>query len=348
MTETHGLDSMTAPHRRRILDVHTHATGFDLLNLARRRYPTSQSVLDLADRLAWNGVDYAACYPIMTPFSYDLNGMARGIEAPGGPEEYPYAMVNAQHLYECAYFGTGRILPFLAIDPSSSVIRQADYVRAMNDVVFGLKYHSKTSNSHPQSLITSGFLTLAHELDLPITAHSARTPSNCDPESVIFVARAGGAVRVNVAHAAAFQDTSLRLIRDTPNLFVDCAPWLTNLDSVDPEWPDLCPLTYADPAQALYDLYEKVPESLMWGTDTPWTSYADRSGAVVSRHSYEDEVGILRSLPTEVQEKIAWINPCRWLFGTTDEAVIGRVIERRLSSLATHTTVALSDDPLDE
>jgi hypothetical protein len=323
-----------------VIDCHSHATGFDLWNLGARRFPTSQSVLDFADRLARNEVDFAATYPLATSFHFDLNRLVAGQLSDDGPEPFPYAFLNRQHLYESFHFGQQRILPFAAVDPQREVAAQLDYLAKVAGCLFGLKYHTRTTAGHPNHLIGSGLLELAIEFDLPITIHSARHPTDCDPQYIVALAERYPQARFNIAHAAAFRDSVLHAVAALDNVFVDCAPWYVNLDEVqNNQWDDVAQLSFEDPMQALAELYEIIPNALLWGSDAPWTSYADSAGNPVSLHSYEDEAGLLFDLPPEIRYRIACENPARWLFGRplADDALRAAVATRHSSLREFHS-----------
>jgi hypothetical protein len=111
---------LSLPHdtQARVIDCHAHATGVDLVNLGRRRFPTTQSAQDVAYRCAAANVDFAACYPIAVPFHTDLNRLVSGVASGNGAESFPFELINKQHLFECAVGGANRLLPFAAIDPT--------------------------------------------------------------------------------------------------------------------------------------------------------------------------------------------------------------------------------------
>jgi len=297
----------------RIIDSHTHATGYDLVNLGRRRIPTGQSALDLAFRCEHNGVDYAACYPIALPFHTDLNQLTRGRVEASGPEAHPFELINRQHLFECGAQGNGRLLPFMAIDPSVEPLAQMNFVRTCSELIFGLKYHSTIAQRSAEVLGLSGFAELAAHLDLPFTLHAWTSPEYSKPYHALALAEKWPKVRINIAHAAGLDVSIIKRAASLPNVFIDCAPWQLNLwdhknnsGYSGDDWP-------TDTRGALLMLYELAPHAVLWGTDVPWTARIDRSGTLT--FSYESEVNLLRSLPPDVVVAIAWTNPIRWLFG---------------------------------
>ena len=216
-------------HPLEIIDSHTHATGFDLVNLGRRKIPTGQSALDLAFRCEQNEVDYAACYPIALPFHTDLNRLVHGRAEGIGPEAHPFELINRQHLFECGAQGSGRLLPFVAIDPTSEPVAQMNFVRTCSELIFGLKYHSTIAGQSVAVLEESGFTELASHLDLPFTLHSWLSPDHSRPEHVLAIAERRPQVRINVAHAAGLDASVVRRVASLPNVFIDCSPWQLNL-----------------------------------------------------------------------------------------------------------------------
>lgn len=318
-------------HPLEIIDSHTHATGFDLVNLGRRKIPTGQSALDLAFRCEQNEVDYAACYPIALPFHTDLNRLVHGRAEGIGPEAHPFELINRQHLFECGAQGSGRLLPFVAIDPTSEPVAQMNFVRTCSELIFGLKYHSTIAGQSVAVLEESGFTELASHLDLPFTLHSWLSPDHSRPEHVLAIAERRPQVRINVAHAAGLDASVVRRVASLPNVFIDCSPWQLNLQDYLGHSGTRSGLWSADARAALLMLYDLAPHSVLWGTDAPWTSRIDNSGS--SAFTYESEVDLLRSLPSGTVAAIAWANPVRWLFGDVPYQKVITTIREKTSRL---------------
>lgn len=318
----------------RFLDCHTHATGFDLWNLGAQRFPTSQSARDLALKVRQAGIDYAVCFPLATSFYFDANATVRGRVSPGGPEEFPYALVNNQHLREVALFGDGTLLPFLCIDPLRHVDRQIELLEQAKGSIFGLKLHTRTTNSSPLDLRGTGLLEFAEAAGLPLLIHAAAAPSNCRPELILDLADMNPEVRMCIAHAAGFDLPSLERAAATPNVFVDPSPLLTNcVEALRSATPTLGHSSFSDPASILRRLAELLPDTLVWGSDEPWTAYCGPDGEVWTMFDYADEVAILKAQSPNHQAAIGWRTSCRWLFGAS-AGQAESVIQTRLADLA--------------
>jgi hypothetical protein len=332
------LELVASDNRERVIDSHTHATGIDLVNVGRRRIPTSQSALDLAYRCATTGVDLAVCYLISVPFHHDLNQWPAGIVRGTGPESFPFEIINKQHVFERTTNGAGCLLPLAGVDPTAGAAAQLRSVEQLVGVIFGLKYHTTIAGETVAILGRTGFASLAVAADLPVTVHSWFAPEHSSPRYVLDLAERYPYLRINVAHAAGLDVEVVRRIHELPNVFLDCAPRQLNLHDHrarsrrgGDDWPD-------DPLSALIMLYELAPSSLMWGTDVPWTSRIDRR--VRLDFSHESEVRLLRELLRYVRRAISWDNTLRWLFGSASLAVATSRLRDKAARLMTSDVLA--------
>lgn len=309
--------------------------GFSFWSLGHGRFPTTQSARDLAGKASRNGVDFVTCFVGAESMFFSPAALIGGKLEPGGPESYPYELLNRQHLRECVWFGERRLLPFLCFDPLREVAPQLALIRELAPAIFGLKCHTLTTASTPRDAQAAGFLAMAGELDLPVLFHTGRTPENCRAELVVEVAAECPNVRISIAHLGGFVPEVLAAIAEMSNLFTDCSPFLANLDEIAREgWEDAQTYLSAPPSTILADLHDALPASLLWGTDEPWTAVAGPHGEMWSMHTYADEVSVLRATPPAIQTAIAHQTPLRWLFGDIDQAQAVAQITRRLDALA--------------
>jgi len=79
---------------------------------------------------------------------------------------------------------------------------------------------------------------------------------------------------------------------------------------------------YSDHGRVMNQLVARWPDTILWGTDTPYYTYiADRQQArglttqFRLKGSYEGEVLALRSLRTAQQHRVAESNTLAFLFG---------------------------------
>lgn len=307
------------------IDIHTHS-GFDHMNIVRKRYPTSQSVKDLELKLRIAGIDYAACFPCPSSFYYfDFRDFSiKGKQLTELPaESVPYEYANRQLQYEASLFGNGRILPFASILPNHDEVGQVESLEqyAKKEQLFGLKLHTLPTRVRPISLIDSPFMQLADTYSLPVMIHSGPDEFS-RPEDIITLARHHQSVRFCIAHTGRFEKSAYEMLKDTDrNVFFDTSPFLslcalTPLDIERGKGGEKLKLAYEDSRSALLQLYGIIPDNLMWGTDEPWTTITDDvQGTILTKFDYFDEAKLLKSLPDEVRIKIANDNTQRFLFG---------------------------------
>ena len=82
------------------------------------------------------------------------------------------------------------------------------------------------------------------------------------------------------------------------------------------------PADYSDPLTAMTQLAEAYPETILWGSDTPFyywiQKYYTGNGELVEDKlscGYKEEAQLLNNLPIEIKTKIAYNNSMRFIFG---------------------------------
>ncbi len=309
-----------------LIDSHSHA-GFDATNIVRRRYPIAQGVLDMVRKMEANGVSHAAVFPAPSDlFWFDAKGVAfdaTWVHSQEPAERFPYEHANTAHFSEVELFGMGRIMPFANVLPGVREEAQLDLLKefASRDQLFGIKFHSLATHTPVSTFAESLFADFAREQSLPVMFHSGADEYS-RPEQALEVARRLPDLRICVAHAGDFETNFFDQLRPGafPNLFVDVAPHITNCHFAKQVTDGkVLDLKYDDPLTVLSQIYELIPERVLWGTDEPWTTVTDDANQkILVKVTYEDEVALLNSLPDRVRRSMAYTNPMRYLFGEGD------------------------------
>ena len=305
-------------------DIHTHAVGIDMYNLLNERFPTTQSVRDLVDKAEKNNVDNIVVFPIATVLYYDPYHLQNGDFVKGNLEEFPYQITNPALLREAKVFGKDKLLPFMAIHPTEKVDEQINFLNSVAQDIYGLKLHTRTTNTTATDLHETAFIDFARTNNIPILIHTKNVPEFTNAKHVITLAANNSEVRFCIAHLCDFDIDLLGKIPLYDNLFVDTSPFLTLCElaadgDFDQVSSNLVETDYHNPAKCLEDIYNLVSDSLLWGTDEPWTATSDYDGTLLTDFSYDDEVEVLRQLKRNGREdivsKITKVNTAKFLFG---------------------------------
>lgn len=309
-----------------VIDCHTHV-GFDHYNTIRKRYPTSQSIKDLVFKLDSSGVDFSIAFPCPnSTYYFDLMSLPtqEHILDPRPVEAFPYEFSNRQLFYETSLFGKDKVMPFAFIFPGYEEDKQIKSLEeyAQKGFLFGLKHHTLVGAISAIKLINSPFTGLAEKYSLPIMIHTG-VDQNSKPEHVMDLAENHPDVRLCIAHTGEFEKSAYErfLKASYKNVFFDCSPFisictLAEMDARRGKTASKLILEYKNPHEALVQLYNTIPQNLIWGTDEPWTTITDDSdGEILVKVDYQDEVDLLRSMPKNLREDIAFNNTIRFLFG---------------------------------
>jgi len=304
-----------------LIDIHTHS-GFDGMHLFKLRYPAFQNITDLRMKVAGCGIDYFVTSPMPISTYYDLKILAEKLElVPSGQQNFPYQKENAFLLYECELFGKGCALPFLAINPREKIKEQLLQLKKWMKryKIYGLKFHTLATHSRATALRGTGFIDLAKLHNLPIMIHAGFS-EYAQPKYIFEIAKESPEVRFCITHLADFSQELFNFL-DTefpPNIFIDTSPIIAMcVLATYEEVAERKKLDFTNPGLILRQLAEKYPDTLIWGTDEPWTTPIDKFGNIIERVTYEDEVHLLNSLPARLKQKIAHDNSIRFLAGNT-------------------------------
>jgi len=305
-----------------VLDSHTHA-GFDITNIVTRRFPTVQSVSDLVRKFKSTGVNNTITFPCASDlFWFDSSLVARSRQwkyTGESAEDFPYQFANSSHLNEVELFGEGVVLPFINILPA---VREEEQINSVLEEIkrgdiFGLKFHPLAVHTRADSLKQSRFIEVAQRYNLPVTIHSGPDKYS-QAQQIVELAQTFPDVRFCIAHAAHF-DVKIFTNRGCklPNLFTDTSPFISLCYLANQEGcqDQILNLDYNDPARALVEFATRWPDNIIWGTDEPWTTLADKNKKILTKVSYEDECALLKRIPENLRRKISYENTMKYLFG---------------------------------
>ncbi len=321
-----------------VIDVHSHV-GADAANFARGDFPYAQTAEDLLVRLDRWGVGAAVCFPFLYTRYYDwtafMNGRMRKARDRACP--VPYATENrrlCQEIYEAYPACAGRLLPFAFFDPSRDQAGQVSVLRELADAypVFGLKTATSYIQAPIGDLLKRGqcFVDFAAEKQLPLMIHTSVMPH--DPWANVFevlkVVEARPDVRFCLAHSCRFDRRALDRAAELSNCFVDSSALSIHCQLVQQQSPavaakpDRFVAPYRRPADVLRRLAAAYPDTLMYGSDSPYYSFMSRftnsegkTTIIKLTCDTDAEIKGYRTLCPAVRARIGIQNPLRYLFG---------------------------------
>jgi predicted TIM-barrel fold metal-dependent hydrolase len=322
-----------------LIDAHNHL-GVDLFFYLNGFYPYAQDLPALVTEGRRHGIDRWIVFPMVATAWFDIAAMRRGELRPGGPEKIPYAFENERMLREIyeLFPDLGRLtLPFAMLDPMREPQAQVARLRELHREFpfYGLKIQATMIQSDIGALLGAGrcFLELAEELDLPILMHSSVVANDPWSQSglLLRIAEATPGVRFSLAHSCRFDRIYLDRIAELPNTWFDCSAHRIHCEGATRDLEFIAapsrrfPADYRDPAAVLRALADAYPTKLIWGSDTPFQTFAaNENGTLFSlRSTYEEEIGCLRAVPEPLQSAIGHDNLLRFL-RLKDPAILGR------------------------
>jgi predicted TIM-barrel fold metal-dependent hydrolase len=321
-----------------IIDCHNHI-GTDLLFYLHGDFPYAQQLVDMTRTGGSLGVTHWVVFPFVSYAAMDVTMFrSGGIAFGNGLESVPYAFENRRLLEECyrLFPEEGRkTLPFVMVDPMRRTDEQAaELVKLRAEYrIHGIKIQSTIIQADIKRLAHEGrvFLDLAREWDVPFLIHSSVIESDiwAQAHDILDLAEANPDIRFCTAHSCRFDKECLDRVNALPNAWFDNSAHCIHCDCVVEEKPNIAPRSrrfdsdYTNPARVIADLAVAYPSKFMWGSDSPFYSYAaEIDGKVVKLIStYEREVAALRASPTDVVQRIAATNTLRYL-GLKNEDVL--------------------------
>jgi predicted TIM-barrel fold metal-dependent hydrolase len=321
-----------------IIDCHNHI-GTDLLFYLHGDFPYAQQLVDMTRIGGSLGVTHWVVFPFVSYAAMDVTKFRNGGIAFGnGLESVPYAFENRRLLEECyrLFPEEGRkTLPFVMVDPMRRTDEQAaELVKLRAEYrIHGIKIQSTIIQADIKCLAHEGrvFLDLAREWNVPFLIHSSVIESDiwAQAHDILDLAEANPDIRFCAAHSCRFDKECLDRVNALPNAWFDNSAHCIHCDCVVEEKPNIAPRSrrfdsdYTNPARVIADLAAAYPSKFMWGSDSPFYSYAaEIDGNVVKLIStYEREVAALRANPPEVVQRIAATNTLKYL-GLKNEEVL--------------------------
>lgn len=304
------------------IDVHTHSSGMNFYGMMKNYYPISQGVLDLSQKIAENGIDYAITFPFPDTFFYEIAPYLDNFNyKPSNLMNFPFELENLNLLNQIKHFKIKNILPFLSFSLNYGIDKQVEsfQILAKKYAIYGLKYHNFADQHNVLDILHyPKLIDCLLENDWPIMMHSGRD-SKTSAVTIYEFAKKIPEIRVCVAHLGRFNKEFWNLLikEPLPNLYVDTCPFINLYTGINLKKGKFLQidLKQKDALEALNYFYELIPNNLIWGTDYPYTYTADITQKASSIILYKDEVNLLKKMGTNIVQKIASENVVNFLFG---------------------------------
>ncbi len=316
----------------KIIDCHTHV-GISTKNHLTGAYPYAMSAEDLLVRMDLLGIASSIVLPFDSSY-YLAEELVAG-EAGGMISSFPYEKENSGLLVEINEVFPeyrDRLLPFAMFDPSRETGRQAEHLRSlhMKYGLCGLKTVTTYNKSFVKDFQMEGneVRDLAIEGKFPIVFHCSwlKTDIWANVFDVLEIAGKNPGMKICLAHSARFSKKALDMADSLPNCHVDTSAFKIHCDlavadsAAIPPRKERFDSDYTKPAEVMKDLAEAYPDTILWGSDTPyhyfaqpWTDAGGDKKDVRLKARYDDEVNILKSLPDRIIAKIAYENTMGFL-----------------------------------
>ena len=322
-----------------LIDCHNHL-GADLLFYLHGDFPYSQQLVQMQHEGGALGITHWVAFPFVSYAAMDVTKFRSGEIGfgQGGLETVPYAFENKRLLDECQKLFPEegkRILPFVMVDPMRDTDAQAkELIKLRGEYRFhGIKIQSTIIQSDIKRLAHEGkvFLDLAREWDVPFIIHSSVAKDDlwAQAHDIIDIAEANPDIRFCAAHSCRYDKECLDRIQALPNAWFDNSAHCIHCVGAVDDLPYIAPRErrfdsdYTDPGRVTADLAAAYPDKFIWGSDSPFYSYAaEISGKVVKLIStYEAEMKALRAAGDEAVQRITCTNTLKYL-KLADESIL--------------------------
>jgi predicted TIM-barrel fold metal-dependent hydrolase len=308
-----------------LIDCHNHI-GADLLFYLHGDFPYAQQLVQMQHEGGALGVTHWIVFPFVSYAAMDVTKFrSGGIAFGNGLETVPYAFENRRLLEEChrLFPDEGKkTLPFVMVDPMRNTDAQAaELVKLRSEYRFhGIKIQSTIIQADIKRLAHEGrvFLDLARQWDVPFLIHSSVAESDlwAQAHDILDIAEANPDIRFCAAHSCRYDKECLDRINALPNAWFDNSAHCIHCVGAVDDLPYIAPRTrrfdtdYRDPARVIADLAAAYPNKFMWGSDSPFYSYAAEINGQLVRliSTYEREVTALKASNTAVVERISSTN----------------------------------------
>lgn len=314
-----------------LIDCHNHV-GADLLFYLHGDFPYAQQLVAMIQEGGALGVTHWVVFPFVSYAAMDTTRFRAGEAGfgSGGLEKVPYAFENRRLLEEChkLFPEEGRkTLPFVMVDPLRETAAQAFELRRLRDEYrfHGIKIQSTIIQADIKRLAHEGqvFLELAQEWDVPFLIHSSVAESDpwAQASDILDLAEANPDIRFCLAHSCRYDKACLDRVSELPNTWFDCSAHCIHCVGAVDDLPYIAPRSrrfvsdYTRPERVIADLAAAYPTKFMWGSDSPFYSYAAEINHQVVKliSTYEKEVTALKASPAEVVNRIAATNTLAYL-----------------------------------
>lgn len=321
-----------------LIDCHNHI-GADLLFYLHGDFPYAQQLVQMQQEGGALGVTRWIVFPFVAYAAMDVRRFrAGGIGFENGLEAVPYAFENRRLLEEChrLFPEEGRkTLPFVMVDPMRATDAQAaELVKLRAEHRFhGIKIQSTIIQADIKRLAHEGrvFLDLAREWDVPFLIHSSVGESDpwAQAHDILDLAEANPDIRFCAAHSCRYDRECLDRVAALPNAWFDNSAHCIHCIGAVQDLPYIAPRArrfdsdFTDPARVIADLAAAYPAKFLWGSDSPFYSYAAAIDGQIVRliSTYAREVAALKASPVEVVGRIADTNTRAYL-KLSDESIL--------------------------
>lgn len=314
-----------------LIDCHNHV-GADLLFYLHGDFPYAQHLVAMMDEGGALGVDRWVVFPFVSHAALDMRGFLENEIREGGMQltQVPYALENLRllrEIYELFPERAPKLLPFVMADPMRNTAAQAAELRKLRTHYrfHGIKMQTTILQADIKHLRDKGkvFVELAAEWDIPFLIHSSVAESDlwAQASDILDIAEENPGVRFCLAHSCRFDKECLDRVNELPNTWFDNSAHCIHCEGVVKEMPFVAPKhrrfdsDYTDPARVIGDLAAAYPRKFMWGSDSPFYSYAAGINGQVVRliSTYARELEALKSNPSDVVHRITGTNTRAWL-----------------------------------
>jgi predicted TIM-barrel fold metal-dependent hydrolase len=321
-----------------LIDCHNHI-GADLLFYLHGDFPYAQQLVQMQQEGGPLGITHWVVFPFVSYAAMDVTKFRAGdIGFGNGLESVPYAFENRRLLEECQRLFPEegkKTLPFVMVDPMRDTDAQAaELLKLRAEYRFhGIKIQSTIIQADIKRLAHEGrvFLDLAREWDVPFLIHSSVAESDlwAQAHDILDIAEANPDIRFCAAHSCRFDRECLDRVNALPNAWFDNSAHCIHCVGAVGDLPYIAPRSrrfdtdYTDPARVIADLAAAYPHKFMWGSDSPFYSYAGEINHEVVKliSTYEREVAALKASPADVVQRIAATNTLHYL-KLADESIL--------------------------
>ena len=324
----------------KVIDCHAHL-GVSLKAWAAGEYPYGQSIEGLYYRQLAAGVDVNIVFPESPDLFFDLAALIEGrtvpAERPLSPA--PYVSENQMLMREVFRFCPeyqSRFMPFVSVDPGRMVDEQIAALHELESEfpIYGIKIVPVSCQTPITALLHEGraLLEFARDRDLPFLFHTTVDPKETYSHARLAfeVIDSAPELRFCLAHCIAFHRGFLDRAGASKNIWVDTSAMAIQVRAAAQDIPimaagaDRFEADYSDHRSVMRSLVEAYPDTIIWGTDSPFYTYianrkqGEGDDSFMEFHlkaNYEDEKAALDALSPDLKEAVSNANTLRFLFG---------------------------------